>query len=74
MNKETVHLIATTFWGLFGLAVGVISTLRNDFNVYVMVALISAIAGNSVHLISMSFSKTGISVSSQTTAPDIKKT
>jgi hypothetical protein len=65
VNKETVHLIATIFWGLFGLAVGIISTFRNDFNVYVMVSLISAIAGNSVHLISMSFSKTGISVSSE---------
>jgi hypothetical protein len=65
MNRETVHLVATIFWGLFGLTVGIIATFRNDFNVYVMVALVSAVAGNSVHLISMSMSKTGISVSSE---------
>lgn len=66
VKKETVHLVATIFWGLFGLAVGIISSILNDFNIYVMVALIAAIAGNSVHLVSMSFSKAGITVSSET--------
>lgn len=59
MKRETVHLIATIFWGTFGISVGVIAAVNNDLNIYTMVTLVSAIVGNSVHLISMSLSKTG---------------
>lgn len=60
MNKEAVHLIATTLWGLYGLAIGSISAIAHDFTIYIMVSIITAIAGNSAHLISMALSKTGI--------------
>ena len=59
MNKEWVHLIASIFWGTYGLTVGALSVVHNDLNVYTMVTLVTAIVGNSAHLISMSLSKTG---------------
>jgi len=62
MNKEWVHLIATIFWGTFGLTIGSLSVIYNTFNIYVMVSLITAIVGNSAHLISMSYSKGSLQV------------
>jgi len=62
MNKEWVHLIATVFWGTFGLAIGSLSVIYNTFSVYVMVALITAIVGNSTHLVAMSYSKGNLQV------------
>jgi len=62
MNKEWVHLIATVFWGTFGLAIGSLSVIYNTFSVYVMVALITAIVGNSTHLVAMSYSKGSLQV------------
>jgi hypothetical protein len=62
MNKEWVHLVATIFWGTFGLAVGSLAVVSNTFNIYVMVALIVAITGNSAHLISMSYNKGNLQV------------
>lgn len=59
MNKEWVHLIASVFWGTYGLTVGTLAVVHNDLNVYTMVTLVTAIVGNSAHLISMSLSKTG---------------
>lgn len=65
MNSETVHLISSIFWGLYGLSVGTIGLIVGHFNVYVMVTIVSAIAGNSAHLISMSYSKGKLEVQSQ---------
>jgi len=62
MNKEWVHLVATVFWGTFGLAIGSLSVIYNTFNIYVMVALIVAITGNSAHLVAMSYSKGNLQV------------
>jgi hypothetical protein len=63
MKKETVHMVSAMLWGVFGLVIGSLSVVYNNFNAFVMVTLVSAIAGNSVHLVSMSMSKSGISVS-----------
>jgi len=65
MNKEWVHLIATVFWGTFGLAVGTIGVIHNDFNIYVMVSLITAIVGNSAHLVAMSYNKGSLNVQAE---------
>jgi len=62
MNKEWVHLIASTFWGIYGLAVGTIGVVYHDFNLYVMVSIVTAIVGNSAHLVSMSYSKGSLQV------------
>jgi hypothetical protein len=62
MNKEWVHLIASIFWGIYGLSVGTIGVVYNDFNLYVMVSIVTAIVGNSAHLISMSYSKGNLQV------------
>jgi len=59
MNKETVHLISALLWGIYGITVGIIGVVHNDFNTDVMVSIVVAITGNSAHLISMSFSKSG---------------
>ena len=59
MNKEWVHLIASVFWGTYGHTVGTLAVVHNDLNVYTMVTLVTAIVGNSAHLISMSLSKSG---------------
>jgi len=62
MNKEWVHLLATVFWGTFGLTVGSLAVVDNTFNIYVMVSLITAITGNSAHLVAMSYSKGSLQV------------
>jgi hypothetical protein len=64
MQKEVVHLIATLLWGLYGLTVGTVGIVYHSFNLYLMVSLVAAIAGNSAHLISLSLSKSGLEVSS----------
>jgi len=66
-SRESVHLISSVLWAIFGLTVGSLAIVFNEFNYPVMVAMLAAIAGNSAHLISMSISKTGISVSSEKT-------
>lgn len=65
MKKETVHLVATLLWGIYGLTVGSLGIIYHSYNSYVMVTVVSAIAGNSAHLISMSLSKAGLEVSSE---------
>jgi hypothetical protein len=65
MNKEWVHLLATVFWGTFGLAIGSLSVIHNTFNIYVMVSLITAIVGNSAHLVAMSYNKGSLNVQAE---------
>jgi len=65
MNKEWVHLLATVFWGTFGLAVGSLAVIDNTFNIYVMVSLITAITGNSAHLVAMSYNKGSLNVQAE---------
>jgi hypothetical protein len=65
MKKETVHLISSLVWGIYGITVGVIGVVSHSFNTDVMVSVVVAIVGNSAHLMSMSFSKTGLTVSDQ---------
>jgi len=65
MNKEWVHLLATVFWGTFGLAIGSLAVIDNTFNIYVMVSLITAIVGNSAHLVAMSYSKGSLNVQAE---------
>lgn len=60
MNKETVHLISTMVWGIYGITVGCIGALNHSFNAFIMVTVTAAIVGNSAHLISMSVSQAGI--------------
>ncbi len=64
MNKEWVHLIASIFWGTYGLTVGTLAVVSHDLNVYTMVTLVTAIVGNSAHLISMSYQKGALAVQS----------
>ena len=65
MKKETVHLVASVLWGIYGITVGSIGVIHNNFNTDVMVSIVVAISGNSAHLISMSLSKTGLAVNSE---------
>jgi hypothetical protein len=65
MKKETVHLVATVIWGIFGIAVGTLAIINHNFNTYVMVSEIAAISGNSSALVALSISKSGLSISSQ---------
>jgi hypothetical protein len=65
MNKEWVHLLATVFWGTFGLTVGSLAIIHNTFNIYVMVSLITAIVGNSAHLVAMSYNKGSLNVQAE---------
>jgi len=65
MNKEWVHLLATVFWGTFGLAIGSLAVIDNTFNIYVMVSLITAIVGNSAHLVAMSYNKGSLNVQAE---------
>jgi len=65
MNKEWVHLLATVFWGTFGLAIGSLAVIDNTFNIYVMVSLVTAIVGNSAHLVAMSYNKGSLNVQAE---------
>lgn len=65
MKSETVHLIATLTWGIFGLTVGTLAVVNHIFNTDIMVTEIAAIVGNSAHLMALSLSKTGLTVSDQ---------
>jgi len=65
MNKEWVHLIASIFWGIYGLAVGTIGVIYNDFSIYVMVSIVTAIVGNSAHLVAMSYNKGSLNVQAE---------
>lgn len=67
MKKETVHLISSLIWGIYGITVGVIGVVYNDFSSYVMVSIVVAIVGNSSHLMAMSLSKAGFTVSDSST-------
>jgi hypothetical protein len=64
MNNGVVHLVATVIWGLFGIVIGSIALIYGQFNTWVGLALISAITGNSAHLVTFSLSKTGVDISS----------
>ena len=66
INKEVVHLIGVVVWGIFGITIGTLAIVHNNFSDYVMVSLVSAVVGNSAHLMALSFSKTGLSVKDET--------
>lgn len=65
MNKSTVHLVATILWGVYGLTTGSLGVFYDHFNAYLMVSIVTAIVGNSAHLISMSMSAQSMDVTSQ---------
>jgi hypothetical protein len=65
MQKGTVHLVATTIWGLFGIVIGSIALVHGQFNTWVGISLVAAITGNSAHLVTFSLSKTGLDISSE---------
>ena len=64
--KETAALVSVILWGIFGITSGIIGLAYNHFNLYLMVAIVAAITGNSAHLMALSFSKTGLSVKDET--------
>ena len=59
-----VHLVATVFWGTFGTTIGTVALVDHSFSPYVMVSLVTAIIANSVHLVSLSLSKTNLAETS----------
>ena len=62
MQKGTVHIVATVLWGIFGIVVGTTALITHQYNDWVGYSLITAIAGNSAHLIMFSLSKTGAEI------------
>lgn len=64
ISKQAVHLAVALVWGIYGIIIGSLAILTGFTGAYIWYSIIVAITGNSVHLVTFSLSKTGMSVSS----------
>lgn len=65
MKNQTVHLIMALLWGLYGVITGSLIIIYHYDNIFSWLSIIVAIAGNSIHMVTMDFSKTGIEVATK---------
>lgn len=67
MNSDWIHLFATILWGVFGIAIGSIGIVYDYSSYWLWLAIITAIVGNSAHLVAFAWSKGKAQISSSTT-------
>lgn len=65
MKNTTTHLIMALLWGIYGIIIGSLVVVFHYNNLWSWLSIVVAISGNSVHLVTMDFSKSGIEVKSQ---------
>lgn len=65
MQKEQVHLIMALLWGLYGVIIGSLVVIYNYSNIWAWLSVIVAVAGNSIHLITLDVGKKGIEITAQ---------
>jgi len=62
MKNEITHLVIGLIWGVYSIVVGSLIILHGYVNIWSWVSIIVAVSGNSVHLISMDFGKSGLQI------------
>ena len=62
VSKEAVHALATALGFIMGIVVGSLAILYHEFNAFVMLVLLSDVAGSSAHLMTLDVSKSGIKI------------
>ncbi len=65
MKNQTVHLIMALLWGIYGIIIGSLVIVFHYNNLWSWLSIVVAIAGNSIHMVTMDFSKTGIEVATK---------
>lgn len=62
MNSGTVHLLATLFWGIYGIVIGSLVVVFGYNNDFAWISVIVAVVGNSAHLVAFSYGQGKISI------------
>ena len=65
MNSDWTHFLSTLVWGVYGIAVGVYAVSTGYNNDFVWLSIVTAIVGNSAHLVAFAMSKTGLQIAAQ---------
>lgn len=66
VSSDWIHFLATGVWGIYGLVVGSLVVVSHYNGIFAWISVITAITGNSAHLVAFAWSKKGFQVSSQT--------
>ena len=64
MNKGIVHLVATMVWGVYGIGVGTLTVVYGYSSPWAWISVITAVVGNSAHLVSYAVSSAGVEIAS----------
>ena len=64
ITKLTVHLVMVAVWGAYAILVGSMAIVFGYGNNLVWDSIIVAVTANSVHLVTLSLSKTGVEITS----------
>ena len=64
VNPDWTHLLASFIWGLYGLVIGAMAVSYRVFDIWVALSVITAIVGNSAHLVAFAWSKKAATITS----------
>lgn len=64
VNPDWTHFLSTLIWGIYGITVGTFAVSSGYTGPYIWVTIVTAIVGNSAHLVAFAWSKKGFQVSS----------
>ena len=64
-SKAKAHVIVSALWAVFSIVFGISAIIYHFDSLWTGVVLVSAISGNSVHMVTFSLSKEGMEVSAQ---------
>jgi len=67
-SQFITHIVAIVSWAAFAISVGITALINHEYTLWVALALISAIIGNSWHLEKMAVSQGKITFSSESTS------
>ena len=60
MSSDWIHFLATLIWGVYGVVVGLAALYSpGGFSLWIGITVVTAIVGNSAHLVAFAWSKKG---------------
>ena len=64
MPAALTHLLTGLIWGVYAITIGSLAIVYNFSSPWVFVSIITAVVGNSAHLVAFAWSNKGLQISS----------
>ena len=71
MKQGIIHLVATMVWGIYGISVGTLTVVYGYSSPWAWITIVTAVVGNSAHLVSYAVSSAGVEIASAQTQSQV---